>query len=52
MCEILSQIVSPTYLRRHAELVSASIVPRKPEGREDKWTLIQVQGDDYSTFKC
>jgi hypothetical protein len=52
MCEILPQIVSPTYLRRHAELGSASIVPRKPEGREDKWTLKQVQGDDNSTFKC
>jgi hypothetical protein len=59
MCKVLCQIVSPTYVRRHAELVSpsvtdvpASIVPRKPEGREDKWTLKQVQGDDNSTFKC
>lgn len=52
MCEILPQIVSPTYLPRHAELASASIVPRKPEGREDKWTLKHVQGDDNSTFKC
>jgi hypothetical protein len=59
MCEILCQIVSPTYVHRHAELgspsvtdVPASIVPRKPEGREDKWTLKHVQGDDNSTFKC
>ena len=52
MCKVLCQIVSPTYVHRHAELGSASIVPRKPEGREDKWTLKQVQGDDNSTFKC
>ncbi len=29
----------------HAELVSASIVPHRPKGREAKWTLKQVQGD-------
>jgi hypothetical protein len=59
MCKVLCQIVSPTYVHRHAELgspsvtdVPASIVPRKPEGREDKWTLKHVQGDDNSTFKC
>jgi hypothetical protein len=31
--------------RRHAELVSASIVHPKPAGSEAKWTLKQVQGD-------
>jgi hypothetical protein len=31
--------------RRHAELVSASIVPIKPKSIEAKWTLKQVQGD-------
>jgi hypothetical protein len=30
---------------RHAELVSASIVPHKPKLSADKWTLKQVQGD-------
>jgi cysteinyl-tRNA synthetase len=30
---------------RHAELVSASIVPNKPMVEADKWTLKQVQGD-------
>jgi hypothetical protein len=33
------------YSSRHAELVSASIVPRRPKGCEAKWTLNQVQGD-------
>jgi hypothetical protein len=32
--------------QRHAELGSASIVPRGPEGLEAKWTLNQVQGDE------
>jgi tRNA pseudouridine55 synthase len=31
---------------RHAELVSAPIVPPKPTVEADKWTLKQVQGDD------
>jgi plasmid stabilization system protein ParE len=31
--------------QRHAELVSASIVPHRPKGRDEKWTLNQVQGD-------
>jgi hypothetical protein len=31
---------------RHAELVSASIVPHGPAQRAEKWTLKQVQGDD------
>ncbi len=30
---------------RHAELVSASIVPTEPTVEADKWTLKQVQGD-------
>jgi cysteinyl-tRNA synthetase len=30
---------------RHAELVSASIVPNEPSAEADKWTLKQVQGD-------
>jgi tRNA pseudouridine55 synthase len=30
---------------RHAELVSASIVPQIPPGEAGKWTLKQVQGD-------
>jgi cysteinyl-tRNA synthetase len=30
---------------RHAELVSASIVPQKPMVEADTWTLKQVQGD-------
>ena len=30
---------------RHAELVSASIVPNEPTVEADKWTLKQVQGD-------
>jgi hypothetical protein len=32
-------------LIRHAELVSASIVPLRPSARAAKWTLKQVQGD-------
>jgi len=28
-----------------AQLVSASIVPHRPKGRDEKWTLKQVQGD-------
>jgi hypothetical protein len=31
--------------RRHAELVSASIVQLKPNDEKAKWTLKQVQGD-------
>ena len=31
---------------RHAELVSASIVPHTQSKREEKWTLKQVQGDE------
>jgi hypothetical protein len=31
--------------QRHAELGSASIVPQRPKGRDEKWTLKQVQGD-------
>ena len=30
---------------RHAELVSASIVPNRPMLSADKWTPKQVQGD-------
>ena len=33
-------------LTRHAELVSASIVPPALSGRAEKWTLKQVQGDE------
>jgi hypothetical protein len=36
--------------QRHAELGSASIVPREPEGLEAKWTLKRVQGDGVSRF--
>jgi hypothetical protein len=32
---------------RHAELVSASIAPHGPSDQVEKWTLKQVQGDDY-----
>jgi cysteinyl-tRNA synthetase len=31
---------------RHAELVSASIVPNEPAVKAEEWTLKQVQGDD------
>ena len=31
---------------RHAELVSATIVPPLPSVAVEKWTLKQVQGDD------
>ena len=33
---------------RHAELVSASILPTAPSVPEEKWTLKQVQGDGSS----
>jgi hypothetical protein len=33
--------------QRHAELGSASIVPNRPKGRDEKWTLNQVQGDGW-----
>ncbi|MFC4292208.1 hypothetical protein ACFOWX_07245 [Sphingorhabdus arenilitoris] len=33
------------FLRRHAELVSASILPLKLMVSADIWTLKQVQGD-------
>ncbi|MBS1239468.1 MAG: hypothetical protein H6R45_174 [Proteobacteria bacterium] len=33
------------FLYRHAELVSASIVPHGQGTRVEKWTLKQVQGD-------
>jgi hypothetical protein len=33
-------------LTRHAELVSASIVPPALSVRAEKWTLKQVQGDE------
>jgi hypothetical protein len=39
---VIREHVSP---KRHAELVSASIVPRRPMFSADKWTLNQVQGD-------
>ena len=32
--------------RRHAELVSASIVQPETAVRDEKWTLKQVQGDE------
>jgi len=32
-------------IRRHAELVSASIVQHVPSFRAEEWTLKQVQGD-------
>jgi cysteinyl-tRNA synthetase len=35
-----------TLKARHAELVSASIVPNDPMVGADKWTLKQVQGDE------
>jgi hypothetical protein len=35
------------YSQRHAELVSASIVPHRPKCAEAKWTLKQVQGDGF-----
>jgi hypothetical protein len=31
---------------RHAELVSASILPREKSARTAPWTLTQVQGDE------
>jgi tRNA pseudouridine55 synthase len=31
---------------RHAELVSASIAPSAPTGRDEEWTLKQAQGDE------
>jgi hypothetical protein len=40
----MNSFPSPT-VQRHAELVSASIVPNKPTYSADKWTLQQVQGD-------
>jgi hypothetical protein len=33
-------------LTRHAELVSASILPLARTARAEKWTLKQVQGDE------
>ena len=39
---VIREHVSP---KRHAELVSASIVPHRPMFSADKWTLNQVQGD-------
>jgi hypothetical protein len=38
-------------LTRHAELVSASIVPHAPTARDEKWTLKQVQGDEETLSK-
>ncbi len=35
-----------TPLHRHAELVSASILPPARTARAEKWTLKQVQGDE------
>ena len=32
---------------RHAELVSASILPRRASAYAAQWTLKQVQGDDW-----
>jgi hypothetical protein len=47
-----AEVAEKHSLQRHAELVSASIVPHRPKGRETKWTLEpqaclhkQVQGD-------
>jgi hypothetical protein len=37
---------SPSLIARHAELVSASILPPGPLLQEARWTLNQVQGDD------
>ncbi len=49
-------IASLAALTRHAELVSAPIVPRSQVARSEKWALIrqvtegkQVQGDDLET---
>jgi cysteinyl-tRNA synthetase len=37
---------------RHAELVSASIVPHEPPVEAEKWTLKQVQGDVAPTISA
>jgi hypothetical protein len=43
----VERVVRASLLLRHAELVSASTVPRGA-ARADEWTLKQVQGDgDY-----
>jgi hypothetical protein len=38
--------VTTARLTRHAELVSASILPQARTARAEKWTLNQVQGDE------
>jgi hypothetical protein len=38
-------LLSGFITQRHAELVSASIMPNEPMVEADKWTLKQVQGD-------
>ncbi|MEL6238689.1 MAG: hypothetical protein AAFQ90_08865 [Pseudomonadota bacterium] len=35
-----------TRITRHAELVSASMLPHAPTVLAEKWTLKQVQGDE------
>ena len=42
----MAALLSGFITQRHAELVSASIMPRGPEGLEAKWTLNRVQGDE------
>jgi hypothetical protein len=38
-------LIVTTSTRRHAELVSASIVQPAPSEREEEWILKQVQDD-------
>ena len=40
-------MIAPPSLPRHAELVSASIVQPETAVRDEKWTLKQVQGDEF-----
>jgi len=48
---VIRERVSPNVMLEpqacRAQLGSASIVPRVPEIRDEKWTLNQVQGDGW-----
>ncbi len=39
-----------SFCTRHAELVSASIMPSQSLPQDQKWTLKQVQGDEHMGF--
>jgi hypothetical protein len=38
-------MMSPTFFLRHPELVSGSILPKKPTASSAKWMLKHVQHD-------